>query len=261
MTTLHAMHLKGSQTTSCNEPCSAFASVSVVSAGTLYAVIPAAGVGSRMNSDTPKQYLNVAGASILTHTIDRLLQLTALKRIVVVLDKSAYEQQSLMFTENPLVDTCIGGASRAESVRNGLLHLASGVAPGSRVMVHDAARPCVRVAEINCLISEVGDDPNGGLLAMPVVDTIKRADKHMRTTETIDRTTLWRAATPQLFPFAALFDALNKALEEGIEITDEASAMQYSGYSPKLVECSADNIKVTTPVSYTHLTLPTTPYV
>ncbi len=244
------MHLKRSQTGgqlsgktgSCNEP----GSEPGVSTGSLYAVIPAAGVGSRMNSDKPKQYLKVAGATILTHTIDRLLKLESIKKIVVVLDEVAFEQQGQMIT-NSAVDTCIGGASRAESVRNGLLHLASDAAPGSGVMVHDAARPCVRVAEINRLISEVGDDLNGGLLAMPVVDTIKRADNDMRTTETIDRSTLWRAATPQLFPFAALFDALNKALEEGVEITDEASAMQYAGYSPKLVECSTDNIKVTTP--------------
>lgn len=218
-----------------------------VSSSELYAVIPAAGLGSRMNTDIPKQYLKINGISILDHTIERMLQIASLEKMVIVLDQLTYEQDSTMFAKTRRVDTCVGGASRAESVRNGLLHLASDAAPGSGVMVHDAARPCVRVAEINRLISEVGDDLNGGLLAMPVVDTIKRADNDMRTTETIDRSTLWRAATPQLFPFAALFDALNKALEEGVEITDEASAMQYAGYSPKLVECSTDNIKVTTP--------------
>ena len=114
-------------------------------------------------------------------------------------------------------------------------------------MVHDAARPCVRVSEINRLITETAGKTDGGLLAMPVVDTIKRADEYKRTAETIDRSQLWRAATPQLFPYAILLAALNKALEEGVEITDEASAMEYAGYSPKLVECSADNIKVTTP--------------
>jgi len=200
-----------------------------------------------MKSDTPKQYLKINGASILTHTIDKLLQIPSLKKIVVVLDETAIEQQSSILTDNPRVVTCVGGASRAESVRNGLLQLASNAAPDSGVMVHDAARPCVRVSEINHLIREINDDPDGGLLAMPVVDTIKRADNHMRATETIDRSTLWRAATPQLFPLVTLLDALNQALEQGIEITDEASAMQSAGYSPKLVECSTDNIKVTTP--------------
>lgn len=213
----------------------------------LYAVVPAAGAGSRMNSATPKQYLNINGTPIVTHTIERLLQLASIAKIVVVLDQQTFEQNSASFTGDPRVETCAGGASRAESVLNGLRHLAGSATPACRVMVHDAARPCVRVAEINRLISETADDPDGGLLAMPVTDTIKRADENRRTAETVDRSSLWRAATPQLFPLALLFDAMNKALQQGVEITDEASAMQHAGYSPKLVECSADNIKVTTP--------------
>lgn len=218
-----------------------------MSSSDIYAVIPAAGIGSRMNSDTPKQYLNINGTSILTHTIERMLQLVSLKKMVVVLDQLTFKQDRTMFDENPRVETCVGGATRAESVRNGLQYLAGSAAPGSRVMVHDAARPCVRVAEINRLISETENSPDGGLLAMPVVDTIKRADVRMRITETVDRSQLWRAATPQLFPLTVLLDALTNALDAGVEITDEASAMQSAGYSPKLIECSADNIKVTTP--------------
>ena len=217
-----------------------------MNAGDVYAVVPAAGAGSRMNSDTPKQYLKINGTSILTHTIERLLQLLSLEKIVVVLDQLTFEQDSTMFAEHPRVDLCAGGATRAESVSNGLLHLARTAAPDSRVMVHDAARPCVRVSEISRLIAETEGEPDGGLLAMPVVDTIKRADEYMRTAETVDRSQLWRAATPQLFPLATLLDALTNAKEQGVEITDEASAMQYAGYSPKLVECSTDNIKVTT---------------
>jgi len=200
-----------------------------------------------MKNDVPKQYLRINGASILTHTVERMLQLAALEKMVVVLDQPTFEQDDTLFAENPRVETCVGGASRAESVRNGLLHLSKTVAPETRVMVHDAARPCVRVAEINRLIRETDGEPGGGLLAMPVVDTIKRADDHNRSAETIDRSQLWRAATPQLFPIAILLNVLNKAMEEGVEITDEASAMEYAGYSPKLIECSADNIKVTTP--------------
>ncbi len=218
-----------------------------MSSGDIYAVVPAAGAGSRMNTDTPKQYLEINGTSILTHTIERMLQLKALEKIVVVLDQLTFEKGGRMFAENPRVDLCVGGACRAESVRNGLLHLASKAAPGSRVMVHDAARPCVRVSDITRLITETEGDPDGGLLAMPVVDTIKRADEQMRAAETVDRSRLWRAATPQLFPLSILLDALTNAQEQGFEVTDEASAMQYAGYSPKLVECSTDNIKVTTP--------------
>jgi len=208
------------------------------STGCLYAVVPAAGIGSRMNSDTPKQFIAIDGLSVLSHTIDRLLQVESIKAIVVVLDKAI---------NNPKVSSCIGGASRAESVRNGLLHLEATIEPECSVLVHDAARPCVRVNEISRLVSETAGSDDGGLLAMPVIDTIKRADIDLRVTETVDRDHLWRAATPQLFKHELLLSALTGALEEGVSITDEASAMQYTGYRPRLIECSADNIKVTTP--------------
>ncbi len=211
----------------------------------LYAVVPAAGVGSRMNADTPKQYIDINGRSVLAHTIDRLLQLEMLESIVVVLDQTSHNA-GLHIYENPKVTTCIGGGSRAESVRNGLQHLQGVAEPGSLVLVHDAARPCVRTEDIRRLIKAVGSDKNGGLLAMPVVDTIKRADAGMHVTETVDRSHLWRAATPQLFVHQLLLQALTDALAAGADITDEASAMQHAGYSPKLVECSADNIKITT---------------
>lgn len=210
----------------------------------LHAVVPAAGTGSRMNSDTPKQFIGVNGSTILTHTIKRLLQIELLESIVVVLDEASYNAGQLKF-DNPKITICIGGDSRAESVRNGLLHLGS-VAPATMALVHDAARPCVRVEEVLRLIADVDGSENGGLLGMPVVDTIKRADANLHVTETVDRSQLWRAATPQLFRCTELLSALSRALEEGTSVTDEASAMQYAGYSPKLVECSADNIKITT---------------
>lgn len=218
--------------------------------GDLFAVVPAAGSGSRMNSDTAKQYIEVNGLPILTHTVNRLLQIESIKKIVVVLDEVSYKKGTDKLVDNPRVTTCIGGAVRAESVSNGLTHIGEHIKADaisdSSVLVHDAARPCVRVDEIHHLIAQTAGDVNGGLLAMPVTDTIKRSDDSDRVTETVDRSMLWRAATPQLFPFETLVHALSKALEEGVNITDEASAMQYAGYSPKLVECSADNIKVTT---------------
>lgn len=219
----------------------------------LSAVVPAAGVGSRMKADTPKQFIGINGKSILSHTIDRLLQLESLDSIVVVLDESTYNAGLVEF-ESAKIKTCIGGSSRAESVCNGLQDLHAAGRTSSMVLVHDAARPCVRVSDINRLINEVGDDENGGLLAMPVVDTIKRVDtiktadaNSLRVCGNVDREQLWRAATPQLFPCEILLHSLRRALDDGADITDEASAMQHGGFRPRVIECSADNIKVTTP--------------
>lgn len=216
----------------------------------LYAVIPAAGAGSRMNRETPKQYLRLNNIPVLKHTIDRLLALDELVKIVVVIDAESIGSIDSTVFDNQKPDVriefCIGGASRAESVKNGLDHLKHQSSSASKVLVHDAARPCVRVADIQRLIDEVKNDINGGLLAMPVSDTIKRATRNNKVLDTVDRSLLWRAATPQLFNLDALCNALDKAMRDGIEITDEASAMQYAGHSPTLVECQADNIKITT---------------
>lgn len=214
--------------------------------GDLYALVPAAGAGSRMNSDTPKQYMELNGVSILNHTIERLLSLKSVKMLVVVQDEAMSTSDNSAFDDNPRITRCAGGASRAESVRNGLRHLSSCAGSTDMVLVHDAARPCVRVNEIEQLVATVADDSHGGLLAMPMVDTIKRADPQMQVLETINRDQLWRAATPQLFRYTVLLDALENALQEGAEITDEASAMERSGYTPRLLPCSTDNIKVTT---------------
>jgi len=208
-----------------------------------HAVVPAAGAGSRMNSDTPKQYIDINGDPMLLHTVEKLLQVKSLRSIVLVLDKVTFDDPPLKFYHHK-ISTCVGGSSRAESVQKGLQHLAASVDPASWALVHDAARPCVRVEDINRLISQTASG-EGGLLAMPVVDTLKKADSSLKVLETVDRTHLWRAATPQLFPYHLLLQALSSALEEGVDITDEASAMQRAGYTPELVECSADNIKVT----------------
>ncbi len=224
----------------------------------LSAVVPAAGMGSRMKADTPKQFIGINGKSILSHTLDRLMQLESLDSIVVVLDEATYNAGLVKF-ESAKIKTCIGGRSRAESVCNGLQDLHAAGRTSDMVLVHDAARPCVRVSDIKRLVDEVAGDDNGGLLAMPVVDTIKRVgsintddtdnsgDVGLRVTENVDRNQLWRAATPQLFPCELLLQSLKRALDEGADITDEASAMQHAGYRPRVIECSADNIKATTP--------------
>ncbi len=223
----------------------------------LYAVIPAAGIGRRMNNTIPKQYIELGDGTVLNQTINRLLLVESIVKIVVVLDaasinnkdrwlycdEATVEQMELLRSK---VVTCVGGASRAESVQNGLHCLKEIAADNASVLVHDAARPCVRVSDIHELIGEVDGDANGGLLAMPVSDTIKLASREGRVKRTVDRESLWRAATPQLFHVNELLNAMNTALADGVTITDEASAMEHAGYEPRLIECQADNIKITT---------------
>ncbi len=223
----------------------------------LYAVIPAAGSGRRMNNATPKQHIELGGGSVLRKTINRLLLVESIKKIVVVLDAINIDNQDvLLYSDDSSVDqaqllrskivTCIGGANRAESVKNGLTRLREIAPTGGSVLVHDAARPCVRVSDIHKLIREVGSDSNGGLLAMPVSDTIKLAGRDGRIQQTLNRESLWRAATPQLFDVDKLLSVVNTALVDGVAITDEASAMEHAGYKPMLIECQSDNIKITT---------------
>ncbi len=220
--------------------------------GDLYAVVPAAGSGSRMKSSTPKQYMELEGKTVLHRSVSRLLQIESLKKIVVVVDAASTHHDELDLANYGLpvdgnrVEVCTGGATRAESVRNGLLYLQSAASPGCQVLVHDAARPCVRVSDIMRLVDSVLNDTNGGLLAMRVNDTIKQSNEEQKVVATVNRDQLWRAATPQLFGLEVLLSALNNAIQSGVPITDEASAMQHAGFQPKLVECESDNIKITT---------------
>jgi len=216
----------------------------------LYAVVPAAGSGSRMQRDKPKQYINIDGQSVLRLTLNKLLQITPLTNIVIVHDEASSELvESYVAIDSDRISSCKGGVNRAESVRNGLQHLHDKYGPvcqRSSTLVHDAARPCVRISDIARLIELVAEDEHGGLLAVKLTDTILRANDQDQVIESVDRDLLWRAATPQLFNTGKLLDALNTALQDGVTVTDEASAMQRAGYKPKLVECHADNIKITT---------------
>jgi len=212
----------------------------------LYAVVPAAGVGSRMNLPVPKQLIEIDGQAVLLKTVNRLLAVSSLQKVVIVAESAFADKiAALPFKHKNKIEICIGGASRAESVLNGLKHLQITAGPNAFVLVHDAARPCVRIEDIMGLIEQSCDD-GGGLLAMRVSDTIKLADQNQQCTDTLDRDALWRAATPQLFNLQLLFKALSAALQQNVAITDEASAMQHAGFKPKLVECHSDNIKITT---------------
>ncbi|HET8701481.1 MAG TPA: 2-C-methyl-D-erythritol 4-phosphate cytidylyltransferase [Nitrococcus sp.] len=213
-----------------------------------WAVVPAAGMGQRFGGRRAKQYVQVNGRGVLGWTLDALLAVRAIQWIVVALAREDAVWPELGFADHPRIITCIGGATRAESVRNGLQRLVeAGVEPQQPVLIHDAARPCVTPAEIERLIAEVGNHPDGGLLAMPVRDTLKRADSAGRIAATVSRSRLWQALTPQLFPLGRLLAALEQAAADGIEVTDEAQALEHIGGHPRLVEGALHNIKLTHP--------------
>lgn len=200
-----------------------------------------------MGADRPKQYLPLLGRTILQHTLERLGRYPQLRGLVVgIAADDAY--WPTLATEIPtLMATYVGGAERAMTVLNGLRALETYAAADDWVLVHDAARPCVRHADIDALLAAVAGHADGGLLALPLGDTVKRADHNGCVQDTVVRTGLWRALTPQVFPLAALSAALASAIRAGVEVTDEASAMEHSGARPRLVHGHADNIKITHP--------------
>ena len=204
-------------------------------------VIPAAGVGKRMQADKPKQYLQLCGATVLEQTLFRLKQVPGLQQFYLALSPDDAYFPELPLATDPQVQRLDGGAERAHSVLNALLQIDAEVFPW--VLVHDAARPVVRVSDIKLLIDSCIDKGQGGILATPVRDTMKRGSGFVL--HTVDRADLWHAYTPQLFPTALLRDSLQQALAQGAAITDEASAMEWAGLPVLLVQGHADNIKIT----------------
>ncbi|MCZ6502888.1 MAG: 2-C-methyl-D-erythritol 4-phosphate cytidylyltransferase [Gammaproteobacteria bacterium] len=200
-------------------------------------VVPAAGLGARMEAVRPKQYIDVGGKSILEHTLTRILGLHPDKLVLVV------AREDNLYKSIPVVDQCeiaVGGIERMDSVLSGLGKL--DIDADDWVMVHDAVRPCVRTADILLLCSEVRDHEIGGLLGIPVTDTVKRVDGNL-VVGTIDRSQLWLAQTPQLFRYGILMQALQAAPTGA---TDESSAVEALGHQPMMVQGHSDNIKVTT---------------
>ncbi|NBI54352.1 2-C-methyl-D-erythritol 4-phosphate cytidylyltransferase [Photobacterium alginatilyticum] len=213
------------------------------------AVVPAAGVGSRMAADRPKQYLQIAGKTILEHTIDRLFCHPAIERVIIVISNSDPYFEALPLAHDPRITRVDGGAERADSVFAGLAAIDD---EDSWVLVHDAARPCLQLADLDRLINAALQSESGAILAAPVRDTMKRGvvlagDNQQGIRETVDRENLWHALTPQMFKVRQLRDSLRYALEKGAVITDEASALEFCGYVPQLVKGRADNLKVTQP--------------
>lgn len=217
-----------------------------------WAVIPAAGVGSRMQSDRPKQYLPLAGRTVIEHSLDRLLSHPRISGGVVAISPNDEYWPELGYHSDKPLWQAPGGAERCDSVLNALEVLAQQASDDDWVLVHDAARPCVRQQDIDELIRCCEQHALGGILAVPVRDTIKRAlpvsnNKTPKIETTVDRSLLWQAQTPQMFRLKDLFKALSEALAKGAVITDEASAMEWAEKSPLLVEGHADNIKITHP--------------
>ena len=208
------------------------------------ALVPAAGGGSRMGADRPKQYLDLAGAPLLAHTLRRLLAEPRLARVLVVLAPDDVWFDRFDWPRDVRLEILrVGGATRAESVRNGLLH--AGAAADDWVLVHDAARCCLPPDALGRLIDTLQADPVGGLLALPVADTLKRGTAEQRVEQTVSREGLWLAQTPQMFRAGMLALALDRPLDRAI--TDEASAIERLGLVPRLVTGDALNFKVTWP--------------
>lgn len=213
----------------------------------IWAVVPAAGRGARFGGEVPKQYLQVAGEPLIAHSLRALFAHPSVQGVVVALAEGDARWPGYDDGSGRQVITCVGGGSRAASVLAGLAALPGDVREDAFVLVHDAARPNLRLADLSALLERGREDPVGAILATPVRDTLKRAGDEGGIDRTEPRERLWRAQTPQLFRRMQLRRALEAAAADGVEATDEAMAMERQGLRPLLVEGSEDNIKVTTP--------------
>lgn len=211
------------------------------------ALIPAAGSGARMSAELPKQYAMLAGKPMIHHAVHCLCAHPRIEQVFVVLSPGDARFAALDWSAcgKKLTALYCGGETRAASVFNGLLAANDAIDGADWVLVHDAARPCLRAADIDRLIAVIGDSEVGGLLAVPVADTMKRANAECEVMQTETRDHLWRAQTPQMFRYRVLIEALRRA--DIAAVTDESSAVEQTGARPKLVPGSATNLKVTYP--------------
>ncbi len=213
-------------------------------ANNCWAIVPAAGIGSRMVTEQPKQYLKLGSASVIEHSLAVLFGVGFIKKICVVLAEQDDCWQSLNLTDNKLL-LAHGGQTRAHSVLNGLLAYASEAKPSDWVLVHDAVRPCVKVGDIQRLMAAVEQHSVGGLLGIRATDTLKKVNAEQEVEATLSRAHIWYAQTPQLFRYELLLNALQKAINEDIKVTDEAGAIELLGHKPIMVEGRGSNIKIT----------------
>ena len=213
-----------------------------------WGIVPAAGQGRRMNQVQPKQYLDICQRSVIERSIAPLLRHSAIEKIVVALDQADQHWHRLPLKDEARIDTCWGGASRADSVHNALQHLAEQADAADWVLVHDAVRPCLTDQELARLIEQTWDDEVGAILAIAIDDTVKRVhpEHPASIADTLSRDSIYmRAVTPQMFRYRLLCDALRCARADSIPVADEATAVSHAGYSVKIVASAYHNIKIT----------------
>ncbi len=212
-----------------------------------WAVVPAAGVGRRMGAPTPKQYLELGGRPVIEHTLETLLACPRLDGVYVAVSAQDEWWGDTAMSKHPRVVRVDGGSERCHSVLNALNLLQQSAAPEEWVLVHDAARPCLRMQDLEHLIDQLQEHPVGGVLGVPVRDTMKRTGVGNGVSKTVSRDHLWHAYTPQMFRLGPLQQALEQAVAKGLTVTDDASAMELAGSTPVMVEGHDDNIKITRP--------------
>lgn len=213
----------------------------------IWCIIPAAGIGARMQADRPKQYLMLQNRPLLSHVVNLFSAQIFIEKVVVVLNAKDHWWPTLPLDHPQKVLTAIGGKERVHSVLLGLEFLKDYANENDWVFVHDAARPCLRTEDIMHLMQAIKDHPVGGLLGLPVVDTLKRVDENDAVMETVSRQGLWQAQTPQCFRYDILKKAIENALTQDQVVTDESSAIELLGLKPKMVLGHARNVKITFP--------------
>ena len=214
----------------------------------VWAIVPAAGAGQRMQTTLAKQYLEINGRAIIEITADLLLANQQINQVIVCIAGDDQLWPTLKLATHPDIHRVTGGATRAQSVLNGLQSLYGRAADEDWVLVHDAARPCLSAPKLADFIAQISASPVGGIMAIKAIDTLKLAVAQTTTIQqTLDRSSIWQAQTPQMFPYGLLYGALSEALKAGAEITDESSAMEWAGHAPRLVEGESSNLKITCP--------------
>jgi 2-C-methyl-D-erythritol 4-phosphate cytidylyltransferase len=210
----------------------------------IWAIVPAAGIGHRFGSMIPKQYLNICGAPVLLHSINCLLRFDEFVKVIVVLhpDDKYWDDLDLGSSR---VETVIGGDERVDSVLNGLKMLEGIAEANDWVAVHDAVRPCLSYQDLRKLISELQNEEVGGLLASPIVDTLKKVNNRLEIMKTVDRDQIWSAMTPQIFRYSLLKEAISRQKKLRTPATDEAGAIEAIGLKPRIVQGEKTNIKIT----------------
>lgn len=212
-----------------------------------WAIIPAAGMSTRMKADKPKQYVMLAGQTILTRVVNLFSTHPAIEKVIVVLHAQDRWWSTLSFLHPEKILTVVGGKERVHSVFLGLSFLKDYAHSKDFILVHDAARPCLQSRDISRLIAALKNHDVGGLLGLPVVDTLKKVDAAESVEKTISREHLWQAQTPQCFRYGLLTTAIEKALSDDSIVTDESSAIEYTGVKPKMILGDVRNIKITFP--------------